>query len=169
MEMVTRLDGLVAERIGRPTGTEGGVELGEIGTATHHRGKAGDRHEGEGKAGGPSRRTALTYVAGRERERRRDGGNVRRRAGLGRQLRDREAGAAAALAAARLERASHRADAFLQHDVAPAAVARSQQHRGPDRRWPANGSSRAGVKMRTRARCAGSAGANTNTVSGWLN
>src|SRR5262249_44843525 len=35
--------------------------------------------------------------------------------------------------------------------------------------WPANGSSRAGVKMRTRARWAGLAGANTNTVSGWLN
>src|SRR5262245_47211925 len=29
MKMVTGLDGLVAERIGRPTGTEGGVELGE--------------------------------------------------------------------------------------------------------------------------------------------
>ena len=35
--------------------------------------------------------------------------------------------------------------------------------------WPANGSSRAGVKMRSRARCPGSAGANTKTVSGWLN
>src|SRR5262245_18208821 len=35
--------------------------------------------------------------------------------------------------------------------------------------WPANGSSRAGVKIRTRARCARAAGGNTNTVSGWLN
>jgi len=34
---------------------------------------------------------------------------------------------------------------------------------------PANGSSRTGVKMRRRARCAGLSGANTNTVSGWLN
>ena len=35
--------------------------------------------------------------------------------------------------------------------------------------WPANGSSRAGVKMRSRARCSGSSGGNTNTVSGRLN
>jgi hypothetical protein len=47
-------------------------------------------------------------------------------------LRDREAGAAAA--ACRFNRASHRADALLQHDVAPAAVAQSEQHRGPDGR-----------------------------------
>src|SRR5712692_1955027 len=35
--------------------------------------------------------------------------------------------------------------------------------------WPANGSSRAGVKMRTRARWLASPGGRTKTVSGWLN
>src|SRR5262245_66294017 len=98
MEMVTGLGGLVAEHVGRPARAEGGVELGEIGTATRHRGKACDRYEGEGKAGRPSRRRTLTDVLRRERKRRRDGGVVRRRAGLRRQLRDGEAGAAAACA-----------------------------------------------------------------------
>ncbi len=60
-------------------------------------------------------------------------GRPSRWAGLGRQLRDGEARAAAA-AARRFEDASHGADAFLQHDVAAAAVARSEQHRGPDGR-----------------------------------
>ena len=35
--------------------------------------------------------------------------------------------------------------------------------------WPANGSSRAGVKMRTRAECAGFSAGSTNTVSDRLN
>src|SRR5262249_58312727 len=103
--------GAVAEGVARRTRAEGSVELGEIGTASRDRGQGSDRHEGEWNARRPSRRAALTDVLRRERERRGDGGIVRRRAGLGWQLRDGEARAAAATR--RFDRASHRADAFL--------------------------------------------------------
>jgi hypothetical protein len=151
---------------------EGGVEPGRVGSAAGNGGKAGDRHEGARVAGGPARRPELAEADVRRREPERGGDRrgVRRRSHLGRSLRNREAGAAMPVRH-RLERAAHRPDLLFQHDLAAGggAVAQPEQHRGPHRRVACERSSRAEVKMRTRARWAEFSGANTNTVSGWLN
>ncbi len=161
-------------RIDRAASPKAASNLRDRGGSGQCAARPADRHEGERDC----RRTSAPDAIRRSRSPAatapsagRDGRGVAARA------RPRPAFAAPRSARCRARRRPTRAR------IAPARSAPPARSRGRRRRrrasasstavptvgWPANGSSRAGVKMRSRARCAGSSGANTNTVSGWLN
>src|SRR4051812_19923618 len=135
VETMSGLDGLAADDIGRATRAKGAVEAGGVRPATLDRGTRGQGYECEGHPGRPARRAELADVGRRKPQRHGDDRIVRYRFDLSRQLRNGEGGTTAIIRS-RFERATHRADPLLQHDLAPhdAAVAQAEQHRRADRR-----------------------------------